>query len=303
MDAMHLDLSAAWASVRGMAFVFLERLPYLVIAGLTYAVFHLAGRYSRRIIGRFTRQQRKHHAAALVLGRLAEGGMMLLGLLIALVIALPSFKPAQLVQLLGIGGVAIGFAFRDILQNFLAGILILLNEPFRIGDQIIISGFEGTVEAIETRATFIRTYDGRRVVIPNATLFNDSVMVNTAYADRRLQYDFGIGYGDDVEAARRIILQTLAALDEVLDDPSPDCLMVDLADSTVNLRARWWIKPPRRADVMISQDRVLTAVKAALTTAGIDLPYPTRQVLLHDQTEETDGDRRRQREGWPAVSP
>ena len=94
-------------------------------------------------------------------------------------IAIPSFQPAQLIQLLGISGVAIGFAFLDILQNFLAGILILLTEPFRLGDQIVVGGYEGTVEEIETRATSIRTYDGRRVVIPNSNLFTESVTVNT----------------------------------------------------------------------------------------------------------------------------
>ena len=83
-------------------------------------------------------------------------------------------------------------------------------------------------------------------------------------------------------------------------DPAPEVLVVDLAGSSVNLRARWWIEPPRRADVMASLDRVLAALKTALQQAGVDLPYPTTQVLFHDQTEETDGDRTRQREGWPA---
>ncbi len=98
-------------------------------------------------------RRRKHANLALVLGRLTEGGLMLLGVLVALVIAVPSFQPAQLIQILGISGVAIGFAFRDILQNFLAGILILLTEPFRIGDQIIVNNFEGTVEEIEARGS------------------------------------------------------------------------------------------------------------------------------------------------------
>ena len=87
-------------------------------------------------------------------------------------------------QVLGIGSVAIGFAFRDILQNFLAGILLLVTQPFRIGDQIVASNYEGTVEDIQTRATFIRTYDGRHVVVPNADLFTDTVVVNTAFEHR-----------------------------------------------------------------------------------------------------------------------
>ena len=298
---MSLDFSEALHSVHAMAAGFLQRLPYLVVASVVYALFYVTAKNVRRLVSRLSDRRRKHRNVGLVLGRLAEGALLLLGVLVALVIALPSFKPAQLIQLLGISSVAIGFAFRDILQNFLAGILILLTEPFRIGDQIVVGGFEGTVENIETRATLLRTYDGRRVVIPNATLFTDSVTVNTAFEKRRLEYDVGIGYGDELEKARAVILETLGELEGVLKDPPPEALVVDLAASSVTVRARWWIAPPRRAEALASTDRVLTALKRKLSAHGIDLPYPTRTVLFHDQTEETDGDRRRQREGWPAA--
>ena len=297
---MRIDLSQALYSIQSMAVGFLQRLPYMAIAIVVFAGFFGLARLMRQFIVKISARHRKHHSVGLVLGRLAEGGMVLLGALVALTICLPSFKPAQLIQILGIGGVAVGFAFKDIFQNFLAGILILLTEPFRIGDQIIIDKYEGTVEDIQTRATFIRTYDGRRVVIPNADLFNQSVTVNTAFDKRRDQYDIGIGYGDDIEHARTLILDTLKSIDIVLDDPAPQVLVVDLAGSTVNLRARWWVTPPIRAEVLASRNAVLTALKATLTREGIDLPFPTQQILFHDQTEEGDGDRSRQREGWPA---
>ena len=216
-------------------------------------------------------------------------------------IAVPNFTPGQLVQLLGISGVAIGFAFRDILQNFLAGILILLTEPFRINDQIIFGDYEGTVEEINTRATYLKTYDGRRVVIPNAELFTNSVLVNTAFDRRRLAYDVGIGYGDDIEQARQLIFEVLTTIPNVFQDPKPEVFVVELAESSVNLRVMWWIAPPRRLETLAAYDQVLAAIKQRLyVEAGIDLPYPTRQILFHDQTEATDGDRAQQREGWPA---
>jgi small conductance mechanosensitive channel len=200
---------------------------------------------------------------------------------------------------LGVGTVAIGFAFRDILQNYLAGILLLLTEPFRIGDQIIFGGYEGTVEDIQTRATLIRTYDGRRVVIPNGNLFTQSVEVNTAFEKRRSQFDVGIGYGDDIATARRVMLEAMKSVDGVADDPPPEVLLVSLSDYSVNLRARWWTKSPRIEQMRV-QDQVLEAIKNRVIAEGIDLPYPTSQILFHDQTEPSDGDRRRQREGWPA---
>ena len=124
--------------------------------------------------------------------------------------------------------------------------------------------------------------------------------VNTAYDMRRLQYDIGIGYSDDIGKARQLIVEAMRSVDGVLADPAPEALVVDLAGSSVNIRARWWVNPPRRADIMGAQDRVLEAIKNSLTAHGIDLPFPTQQILWHDQTEATDGDRKTQREGWPA---
>jgi small-conductance mechanosensitive channel len=196
--------------------------------------------------------------------------------------------------------VAFGFAFRDVLQNYLAGILLLLTRPFRIGDQIAFGTFEGTVEDIQTRATFIRTYDGRRVVIPNAELFTGAVVVNTAFEVRRIECDVGIGYGDDVGKAKALILQTLRSLPAAVEEPAPDVLAWAFAESSITLRVRWWVRPPRRGDALDARDAVITAVRSELLAHGVDLPFPTRQILFHDQTEATDGDRRRQREGWPA---
>ena len=225
---------------------------------------------------------------------------MLLGVLVAVTVAFPSVTPAKLFSVLGVGGVAIGFAFKDIFQNLLAGILLLIRHPFRAGDEITTGGgFTGTVESVETRATYIRTYDGQRVIVPNSVIYTETVTVITAYDLLRSQYDVGIGYGDDVAHAKAVALEAVKGVDGVLADPAPDVLLWDLAGSSQNLRVRWWTKPKRSGVVQV-RDRVLEAVAKALSGAGVDLPFPTQVVLLHDQTEATDGDRARQREGWPA---
>jgi len=278
----------------------LQLLPNMFLAVIVFFIFWFIARFSRRLIKNFTKRKKSRNLG-LVLARLSQGVIILVGAFVALAIIVPSFKPGDLIQLLGVSGVAVGFAFRDILQNFLAGILILITEPFVIGDQIVFNDFEGTVEDIETRATTIKTYDGTKIVIPNAELFTNSVKVNTAYEKRRLEYDIGIGYGDDIAEAKRIILGVLQNDPEAILDPPPEALVVGLADSTVNIRARWWVQPPRRAEVLDSQDKILTELCNKLMAAGIDLPFPTQQILFHDQTEETDGDRTRQREGWPSV--
>jgi small conductance mechanosensitive channel len=279
---------------------FLALLLSLGLGLIVFFLFLLAGRAIQGVVRRVTEQRRRHRSLGIVLGRLAQWGVVLFGLLVAVTVVFPGFTPANLISALGITGIAIGFAFKDIFQNFLAGILILLTEPFRIDDQIVFGSYEGTVEQIQARATTIRTYDGRRVVIPNAELFTNSVTVNTAFDARRLEYDVGIGYGDDAKRACDLMLEAVRSVDGVLADPAPDVLVYDLAASTVNVRVRWWIRPPRRADALDTQDRVLRAVKRTLAENGIDLPFPTQQILFHDQTEETDGNRREQREGWPA---
>jgi small-conductance mechanosensitive channel len=297
---MDFELSQATGAVQDMVAGFTQRLPYLVVAAFVFTVFIVVAHAVRASARAFAVRRRRRQNLGLVLGRLAYGAILFLGLLTSLVIAIPGFTPGQLISVLGLSSVAIGFAFRDILQNFLAGILILLAEPFRIGDQIISGEFEGTVEEIQTRATLMRTYDGRRVVIPNSTLFTNPVTVNTAFQKRRLEYDVGIGYGDDIVMARQVMLDALREVEGVLADPAPEALVVDFAESSVNLRLRWWIHPPRQADVFVVRDAVLERIKVALGRHGIDLPFPTQQVLWHDQTEATDGDRRLQREGWPA---
>lgn len=275
----------------------LRLLPGAGIGLIIFLVFLAAAHWTRRWVQHLN-ARRFQKNLVIVLGRMAQWGITLLGLLLAITIAFPSFTPANLISALGITGIAIGFAFKDIFENFLAGILILVTEPFRIGDQIIFDAFEGTIEEIETRATMMRTYDGRLVVIPNAKLFKGSFIVNTAFPARRLEYDVTIGNGDDIAMAKEVMLGVLKRLGGIEPSPAPDALVIDYADYGVKIRIRWWIKPPRRADALDIRDQVLCTVKTELTRNGIDLPYPTQQVLFHDQTEAGDGDRRRQREGW-----
>jgi small-conductance mechanosensitive channel len=295
---MNPQLRIAYERFQQLTSDTLSLLPSLGIGLLVFILFLVAAQWTRRLVQHIN-AQRFNHNLVIVFGRMAQWGMSLLGLLLAITIAFPSFTPGNLISALGITGIAIGFAFKDIFENFLAGILILINEPFRIDDQIVYGPFEGTVERIETRATMIRTYDGRLVVIPNAELFKGSIIVNTAFSTRRLEYDLTIGNGEDIVTAKEAMLHVLRKLPGIERDPEPDALVIGYGDFGVQIRMRWWITPPRRADALAMQDQVLTAVKAELTQKGIDLPYPTHEVLFHDQTEAADRERRMRREGWP----
>ena len=201
-------------------------------------------------------------------------------------IAIPGFTPSQLIGALGIGSVAIGFAFKDIFQNLLSGILILLSEPFRIGDDIVVNGMEGNVEDIQIRATFLRSPDGRRIVIPNATVYTSAVIVNNAYQRRRCEFMVGIGYEDDMQKAKKIILDILDRNLNVLSQPSFSVNVTALADFSINLTVRWWVNTTETS-TSASISEIQELVVTAFDEKGISIPYPVQEVKVYrgDQSE------------------
>ncbi|WP_411826815.1 mechanosensitive ion channel family protein [Luteolibacter sp. AS25] len=272
-------------------------LPNLIVAIVLFAIIWFASALVKRTLHKqFDKHGRENLGA--VLGGFAKWAILVIGFLLCATIVIPSMKPGDLIAGLGISSVAIGFAFKDILQNWLAGLLILLRQPFQINDQISVNGHEGTVERIETRATIIKTYDGQRIVVPNSDIYTNSVLVRTAHDVRRSEYDIGIGYGDDVETACSVIERVLAGVEGVEADPAPEALPWDLAASWVTVRARWWTDS-RRTNVAHVHSRIIMAVKRALDEERIDMPFDTQVHLFHDQTESDDGIRGSQREGWP----
>ncbi|MDQ8934222.1 mechanosensitive ion channel family protein [Acinetobacter rudis] len=259
---------------------FWQRVPYIIIAIIVILIFWLLSKLFKFFISKtianrsYTRQN-----LVLVLNRLGSTLIVFFGFLIAMVIAIPGFTPAQLMSALGIGSVAIGFAFKDIFQNMLSGILILLGEPFRIGDTIIVNNMEGTVEDIQVRATFLRSPDGRRVVIPNATVYTSSVIVSTAYTQRRCEFNVGIGYEDDVQKAKHIILAILDREQTILTTPKFSVNVSSLADFSVKLSVIWWVDT-QETSTSASISQVQERVVEAFHQEKISIPYPVQEVKV-----------------------
>src|ERR1044071_7176611 len=178
---MNFDIGPAWAKINSIINGAIAMLPNLILAAVVFAAAMLLARWLRRLIINFYGRHKRHQNLGIVLGRLTQWLVISFSLLVTLSIVLPSFHARDLIQILGISGVAIGFAFRDILQNFLAGILLLLAQPFRLGDEIAVGNYEGVVQEIQGRATLIKTYDGYLVVIPNSAIYTQSVKIFNAY--------------------------------------------------------------------------------------------------------------------------
>ncbi|MEJ7862073.1 MAG: mechanosensitive ion channel family protein [Pyrinomonadaceae bacterium] len=283
------DLDTIWNSMFGLFNSFLSRLPYIVVAVIVFAVFLIIARVVSRIISTAGQRTRFDVTLADLLGRLASLLIIILGIFVAAVVIFPAFKPGDLVAGLGITSVAVGFAFKDVLQNFFAGILILWRKPFIVGDQLKFREFEGTIEEINVRSTRIKTFDGERAVIPNGDVYTNAVLVKTAYDRRRVRFVVGIGYLDDIEKGRSTIKAVLDKTEGVMPDPGPWIYVSELAPSSVNFTVYFWVES-NQANVLKVSDRVATGIKYALDEAGIDMPYPHSVVLFHDATGTRDGD-------------
>ena len=248
-----------------MVDAFLARLPSLGLGLIVFFLFYGGSILISRLILRATATRR--HNVGVVFARLVGAAVVFLGFLVSFSIVAPSFQAGDLIKVLGIGSVAIGFAFQNILQNFLAGLLLLWTEPFRVGDQIRLENFEGTVEEIEARATTIKTYDGKRVVIPNADLFTRSVTINTAFDSRRWEAEVAVKSTQaDLATLKSRIVDAIKKADGVLQDPSPEALVVDLGDAgsdTIKFRVSWWTRP-RQHQMLTTYDHVLTSIRKAL---------------------------------------
>lgn len=252
----------------------ISRIPYLIVASLVFVIFWVLSIFFKKAVTRILGSRKHHQNLVTVFRRVGSALILFLGFMVAMIIAVPSFTPGKLIGALGIGSVAIGFAFKDIFQNLLSGILLLLSEPFRIGDQIISGNFEGTVEDIQIRATTIRTYDGRKVVIPNSQLYTSTMTVNTAYSQRRLEFDVGIGYENNIIDAQQVILSVLKAAPTVSKLAEPSVITTALADSSVVLRVRWFIDDGTQTNRVASINEVIILVKEALEKANISIPFP-----------------------------
>lgn len=223
----------------------------------------------------------------LLLARTSYIATWVVGVLAASVIAFPGLRLGDVIAALGLGSVAVGFAFQDIFKNFLAGVLLLVQEPFRINDQVIIENYEGTVEKIDIRTTQIRTYQGERVLLPNATVFTSAVQVRTAYGQRRTDLGVGVDYNTPLSEAAQLLEETITQVEGVLSNPTPEIDLVSFGDSSIDFIVRYWTLPQQQR-VRQVQTRAIIAIKKAFDRADINIPYPIRTLYFYDQQRFND---------------
>ncbi|CAH1386953.1 mechanosensitive ion channel family protein [Candidatus Nitrotoga sp. M5] len=268
-------------SLRKMGENFLSHLPQIVFGCILLLITWGVGRAADLILRRVLPRFRLRTSLQELFRQLSYIGIWIVGILASAIVMFPSLTPGKVLTAIGLGSIAIGFAFKDIFENFIAGMLILLREPFQLNDFIECDEIEGFVEDITIRDTHIRQTDGQRVVVPNAKLFKSPVTVRTDLDKRRVTIMCGVAYGEDVDNARSVIVNAVQGLDTVDKEKDVQVFAQAFGSSSIDFEITWWTgsKP---VDVRQSRDKVVAAVKKALDNAGIEIPFPYRTLTFKE---------------------
>jgi small-conductance mechanosensitive channel len=274
MQPLYRQLQEMWVG-------FLELLPMLGIAALVLALTWMGVAVTQKIIRAPLRRARLRQSLVELILTLVKVLGWIVGVLIAITIVFPSLTPARLVTALGLGSVAVGLAFKDIFENFFAGILIMLREPMRIGDFIVCEGVEGEIEHIAIRETHIRQTDDQLVLVPNSFLFKNPLHIRTDKDLRRFEIIVGIAYSEPIDKAREVILGALQSSELVEQDRPREAYAREFNSSSIDFTVRWWARS-RPIDMHQSRDRVVTTIKRSLDEAGIEIPFPYRTLTFKE---------------------
>ncbi len=248
---------------------------------LTLAII-IAGYVGNKLVKRIIRRSVDHEVDEHVYKTATKiSSFLVYGLTFVALLGLYNVPLGSLATLVGLLGLGLSFAMQDMIANFISGVMILISRPFKIGDQIEAGGEEGTVQDIRIRATDIRTYDGRKVIVPNSKLYNDVIVNNTAYGSRRFEVVVGVGYDDDIKTAKEIAENVLEDAEHVEADPEPQVLVNELGGSSVNLKLRGWTDTHKSSIVKASSE-LTHMIKDRYDEEGIDIPYPIRTVYMEE---------------------
>ena len=270
------------AQLREITRASIELLPQIAVALIVILLTAGLSKLTRSITRRGFKRTKLRKSLKELFTLLISIFVWVLGIMIAAVIMFPGLTPASMLAGLGIGSVAIGFAFKDVFENFLAGIIILFRREMRIGDYIECEDIEGQVDQIAIRESHIRQTDGQLVIVPNSILFKNPVTVRTSLEKRRVTVICGVAYDVDLAEARSVIQKAVEACDTVEQDEKPiQVFAKEFGDSSINFEVTWWTgsKP---VDVRSSRDQVISSIKRALDAANIEIPFPYRTLTFKE---------------------
>ena len=254
-------------------------LPNLLAALAIFLVsLYLAGLLGK-LVRRVLAKNKADHEITLLLSQLTRWSIIVIGVITALQ---RFFDVTAFLAGLGILGFAVGFAMQDIMQNFVAGIILLVQQPFNVGDAVEAGGYGGTVEAINVRTTELRTWDGLVVILPNASILSNPITNYTRARRRRIEIPVGVGYGSDLDLARAAAIDAVKRIPGFVEDPAPSVTFDAFGDSAINLTVYFWVDV-EKAGFLDAKDAAVRQIKAAFDKQGINIPFPVRTVYMRPE--------------------
>lgn len=282
MDDLDLtvDLTAALAQAQAKVVDWIEGLiaglPNFLAALLVVIAFWILALVARRVTGRVMRRVSDHPAIADLVTSVVYLLVLATGAFLALGVLQLDKTVTSLLAGAGILGLALGFAFQSTAENFVAGTIMAFRRPFRIGDIIETEGHTGVVEQLAMRATVLRMFDGRHVLIPNSKVFNNPILNWTSRPGRRVDVEVGVTYDADLEKVRRVTLEAIQGVDPRDEDLPTEVFFTGFGDSSIDLVARFWIPFHRQADFFAARSDAILRIKAAYDANAITIPFPIR---------------------------
>lgn len=285
VDNVWLIKDVLWKSINDILASVIERLPYLIAGALVLLIFWLISKVGKQIFWSLSERTKLDVRLRILFSRLIGVFLIIFGLFVSFTVIVPTFQFGDLIAGLGFTSFVVGFATKDILNNLLSGVLILWQQPFRIGDYIFVGSNQGKVEQIGIRATQLRKDDGELVLIPNGDMYSSSITIRGAGAERRMLLKISIGYDADIVEAKEIIRNVLQREAGVVAEPKPSVVVTDLSSDGVDLSIYFWINTDKFRPLQVF-DAVATQIKKELSDAGIEM-YPSSPMIL--QTPDRNG--------------
>ena len=260
---------------------FVQHIPYFVGAFIVLILTWVIAFLITQVAQRAMRRSNLRGSLQQLFKRFIAIGMWLFGFLLAAMIVFPGLTPSKAMGAMGLASIAVGLAFKDIFENFFAGILLLWRFPFEDGDIIECESLLGRVEKVALRMTKIRLLSGELIVCPNAFLFKNPVKVLTNRKWRRVSVTVGIAYGEDIRTAVELIEGTVKKCESVASHKRIQVTPAQFGSSSIDIEVYWWTQGLPES-VRQSKGEVITLIKEALDTAGIEIPFPYRTLTFKD---------------------
>ncbi len=275
-----MDVNELWSTLveklKGWAYGAADMLPNVALAVVVAFIFVFVGKGVRAITDRGLRKTKMRVAARDLLVRIVHFAVLAAGLMVTLSILQLDKAVTSVLAGAGVIGLALGFAFQDLASNFISGVGLSVQHPFKRGDIIESNGVIGVVERIELRITTLRTFDGKRVLMPNSKVYQDVLTNHTDNDLKRLDLNCGVSYGDDLAKVKEVAIAALSTVAARDNSKDPEVYFTEFGDSSINFSARLWFDYNTQKDLTSCQDQMVMALKSAFDENDITIPFPIR---------------------------